>query len=93
MAQITKYETIDEVTRQICKLRNDPDAHSYVLVASTLSRVLYQINLHLTPPIKTVELTIGSNLKAILPNDFVLDTKVGVPSATGRLRILLEMII
>lgn len=89
MADVTqKYDTLDSLTRDICAIGfNDPEARDYLMVSRAVHRAVEQLNFIVSPPIKTVELTIEDNLTVNLPGDCVEPTKVGT-IVDGIIRIM-----
>lgn len=89
MADVTqKFDTLDSLTRDICAIGfNDPEARDYVMVSRAVHRAVEQLNFLITPPIKSVELTINDNYTVDLPGDCVEPIKVGV-IVNGILRIM-----
>lgn len=83
------FMTLDEMARDICSYLKDHTAtRLYVPVMRVLKHALYQENIHLSPSIKSIPVVVGDNMTALLPNDVVLVTKVGVCCSNGKLKVL-----
>ena len=89
MADVTqKYDTLDSLTRDICAIGfNDPEARDYIMVSRAVHRAVEQLNFIVSPPVKTVELSIEDNLTVDLPGDCVEPIKVGT-IVDGIIRIM-----
>lgn len=86
-----RYMTFQNVVRDICDFRGDSEAKSYIRVSKALRHALNEVRT-LSPcfdtGLKSVEIIIGANLMASLPDDFVVETKVGVRLCDGHIRLM-----
>ena len=84
-----KYDTIDNVVRDICAVRGDLDASVlYTQVARMVKRVVEQLNLHLFPNLKSEYMVVSDQLTIDLnPDETEFVTKVGA-ATNNRLDVI-----
>ena len=81
--------SLDSAIRDICAyLGDDLSERYYIKVARVLKHVMYQLNIHVTPTVKSVPLAVTANFTAQLPDDVDVITKVGVCCSNGSLKLL-----
>lgn len=83
-----KTITFDKIVRQICSLRGDPQAKTYVQVAGAAKIVLDQLNLFVFRSFfKSEVFTLDDSLTVPFPKDMEMFVKAGVRCGT-KLRVL-----
>lgn len=81
--------SMDEMARDICAYLGDDTASKlYVKVVRTAKHVLHQLDMFVSPAVKSVPVAVGENMTAMLPGDVEFVSKVGVCCANGRLKVL-----
>lgn len=77
-------QPFDQVVRQICAMREDPRAKSYVAVAIAAKIAMDQLNMFAIKDFfKSIEVTVSDNLTIDFPSDFLVFSKLGTPTDKG----------
>lgn len=77
-------QTFDSLVRQICLLREDPRAKTYMTVATAAKIVLDQLNVFVLKDFfKTVEVTVSDSLTVDFPDDMIMFSKIGCATDKG----------
>lgn len=85
---MSRFKTLDQIVRNICSMIGDTQNEGYVRVARLAVQVLEEVNLMGIPQVKTVQVEIGDNLTATLPDDLILVSKVGNVDGNGNIYLM-----